>query len=414
MAILDGVKNAVTSQVAARANSSIRSGLTKVAGNLLGINTQFDGPSLGSPQARAENFYSKTRFTTESLMYPMDVQEDPRQGHYIFFNINVQDKGKIAERTFISNMEYHEKQIEAEYQHHIKTITAAREEERAAGQDFLTQIRSREELKKEYIQKHIIDQYGGRGVEFLNKGSGNYKSAYSESRPHSSSLQLQHPTTKRIDTAIALYMPPSVQVSYAAEYNDTEIGILADVGAGIIQAFKEGADTKETAMEAFGKFEVGAKKLALAALDVAAPGSKALVQIQTGKAITPKMELMFNGIGRREFSYEFTFIPKSQTEAEMVQRIVKKFKYHMASNFIEGTGNREMEIPSTFDISYHYMGKPNESLNKISTCVLEQVDVSYGGDRFQAYADGVPQQTKLNLKFKEMEIITKRLIDEGY
>ena len=37
MAILDGVKNAVTSQVAARANSQIRSGLTKVAGNLLGI-----------------------------------------------------------------------------------------------------------------------------------------------------------------------------------------------------------------------------------------------------------------------------------------------------------------------------------------------------------------------------------------
>ena len=50
MAIIDGVKNAVTAQVAARANKSIRSGLTKVAGNLLGINTQFSGPQLGAAQ----------------------------------------------------------------------------------------------------------------------------------------------------------------------------------------------------------------------------------------------------------------------------------------------------------------------------------------------------------------------------
>ena len=60
------------------------------------------------------------------------------------------------------------------------------------------------------------------------------------------------------------------------------------------------------------------------------------------------------------------------------------------------------------------MGKPNESLNKISTCVLESVNVAYGGDRFQTYAEGVPQQTKLSLKFKEMEIITKSRIKEGY
>ena len=86
----------------------------------------------------------------------------------------------------------------------------------------------------------------------------------------------------------------------------------------------------------------------------------------------------------------------------------------MASNFFAGTSNREMEIPSTFDIQYHYLGKENESLNKISTCVLEQADVSYGGDRFQAYEDGVPQQTKLSLKFKEMEMITKNRIKEGY
>ena len=88
MAILDAVKNQVQGRVAARANKSIRSGLTKVAGNLLGINTQFSGPQLGDAKPRAERFRS-TRYTTENLMYPLDVEEDPQQGHYILFNINL-------------------------------------------------------------------------------------------------------------------------------------------------------------------------------------------------------------------------------------------------------------------------------------------------------------------------------------
>ena len=103
--------------------------------------------------------------------------------------------------------------------------------------------------------------------------------------------------------------------------------------------------------------------------------------------------------------------PKSREEADMVKRIVYQFKYHMASDFIEGSGMREMEIPSTFDIQYQYLGDENKNLNRISTCFLESVEVAYGGDRFQAYDDGVPQQTKLNLKFREMEIITKKMMN---
>ena len=98
----------------------------------------------------------------------------------------------------------------------------------------------------------------------------------------------------------------------------------------------------------------------------------------------------------------------------------------MSSNFIEGSGNREMEIPSTFDIAYHYLaGKENSFLNRISTCVLESVDIAYGGDRYKAYeptsiypsgrgGGAPPQTTKLSLKFREMEIITKNRIIEGY
>ena len=403
MAILDGVKNAVASNVAAAANRSIRSGLTKVAGNLLGITTSFDGPQLGAMAPRAE----KTRFSTKNLAYPMDVENDPRQGHYIFFNINVQDKAKIARQAFESRMRHHERKILAEFE----AAKAAEAEFNAydeIGGGGIQSVTSYEQIKKDYINKHIIEGYAQFGTDY-EKGTTS-----SAGKKDSSSLQLQNPTTSRIKTAIALYMPPSVQVSYQADYSESEIGVLADMGAGLIAAYKAGADTKETALATLGKAETGIKKAALAALDVAAPGAKALAQIQTGKAITPKMEIMFNGIGHREFSYEFNFIPKNEQEASIVKEIIYEFKYHMASNFVEGSGNREMEIPSTFDITYQFMGGENENLNKISTCVLQKVDVEYGGDRFQAYAGGVPQQTKLSLAFKEMEVITKNRIVDGY
>ena len=98
---------------------------------------------------------------------------------------------------------------------------------------------------------------------------------------------------------------------------------------------------------------------------------------------------------------------------EIIKDIVMQFKFHMASKYTDGTF-REMEIPSFFNIRYMYKNGTNEHLNKISTCALESMDVSYGADRFVAYEGGVPQTTKISLKFKEMEIITKDQIAQGF
>jgi len=69
-----------------------------------------------------------------------------------------------------------------------------------------------------------------------------------------------------------------------------------------------------------------------------------------------------------------------------------------------------MLVPSTFDIEY----RPNIHLHKISTSVLESVEVQYGGERTQFFTDDQPVETQLTLKFKELEIITKERILEGY
>ena len=92
--------------------------------------------------------------------------------------------------------------------------------------------------KCRYIKKHILADYDGTKESLPG-------SVPNPGRKDSSSMQLQSPTTSRLTTAIALYMPPSVQVSYNADYTDAPIGIMADIGSGLIQAFKEGSDAKK-------------------------------------------------------------------------------------------------------------------------------------------------------------------------
>jgi hypothetical protein len=65
-----------------------------------------------------------------------------------------------------------------------------------------------------------------------------------------------------------------------------------------------------------------------------------------------------------------------------------------------------------------FVGRENSYLNKISTCVLESMNVTYGGDRYKTFdgnSNGAPPvETTITLNFKEMELITKERAQEGF
>ena len=129
------------------------------------------------------------------------------------------------------------------------------------------------------------------------------------------------------------------------------------------------------------------------------------------------MELMFENVGRRNFSFTFAFIPKSVQEAKSIEKIIHSFKENMMPEFVEGS-QREMKIPNTFDIKYMYQNTENKFINKISSCFLKSMNVTYGGDRYTAYnpVDGspVPQKSTITLSFGEIEVMHKDLIKRGY
>ena len=326
--------------------------------------------------------------TTKMLSYPTGLGDND-QGHWILFEILGQNKGQLAAAK--------DKERQAK-------ASAAAANARVTGTNLPGQP-SRDQTpppdKEEKWHKRSPD------ANLLN-----------------SSIQMKRKSTTRLDTVIALYMPPSVQVKYDVKYADQEIGLVAETGLAAIKAFqgqqgglvdKAISGTKAAA----GGTGAGIARFGMDQVAGMVQGGDAVIAIERGQVITPRMELMFEGMGRRSFSYSFTFIPKSEDEAITVEDIVLHFKRHMMPNFANSwtsgvDGVREMTIPDHFNIRYMYRHKTNTHLNLIHTCALQSMDVDYGAERFTAYAEGRPQTTKISLNFTEFNIMSKKHIARGY
>ena len=378
MAVLQGITGAVRSQIAGRINSAVSSTLRSGVGSL-------SGAARGGATSALNAIPSKNKFSTDVMLYPSNVGS-PRQGHYIMFNINEFLPGKIKAAK-------NQKQFDA-----IKRNIDGNEE--FGG---LTQAER---------DKIAINQFAEKrnSANQAKSGGGAGRSILAE-KP-----------TKRMPASISLYMPPSVTVQYTVKYVDQEIGTLAGMGSAAIAAFQnESGDNTAKLKAAAGAMKGGAKEgitnFINTTLDTLAPGARALQQIDSGKVITPRMEMMFEGVGRRNFSFTFAFIPKSAEEAISIEKITKTFKENMMPEYV-GDSRREMKIPNTFDITYMHENTENKYMNKISSCFLRNMNVTYGGDRFTAYSptDGSPppQKSTIQLDFVEIETLSKDLVKEGF
>jgi len=74
----------------------------------------------------------------------------------------------------------------------------------------------------------------------------------------------------------------------------------------------------------------------------------------------------------------------------------------------------QLTTPATFDIHYMYLDEENMNLNKIGTCVLTNMDVKYGGDKYKTHADAVPVESSMTLSFKELDLITRDKAEQGF
>jgi len=377
MVVLTGITNSVRSTIAGRLNSAASSGLGSLR------NTTIEGAT-----SALDAISKKTKFSTTVLSYPANVTDDPQQGHYIVFNVNAFTPGKAKSPK--NNKGF--KEVDDDLTDDDADFTGTSNQ--IEGSEF------------------IANQLPA------SPSSANGRSGRS--------LLAQKPTIRQ-EAVISLYMPPSVQVEYNVKYADQEIGTLAMLGSDAIKAFTGTSGNTETKLKAVADAlgpgsKEGITNLLNASLDTLAPGARALQQIESGKVITPRMEMMFEGVGRRSFSYTFAFMPKSVQEAKTIENIIYTFKENMMPEYSNPNTRREMNIPNTFDITYMYQNKVNGFINKVSSCFLQNISVQYGADRYTAYESTdskfgkgtPPQKSQITLQFVELETLSKDMIKEGY
>jgi hypothetical protein len=153
--------------------------------------------------------------------------------------------------------------------------------------------------------------------------------------------------------------------------------------------------------------------------------AKAIFASLAGVTRNPRMEMIYTGPGEfRTFRFSFMFYPRSLIEAKEVQAIIARFNFHQVPEIKKGTAGYFLVPPSEFDIKFYYNGSVNPNIPEITTCVLKTVDVDYAPNGFAAYetgnsnrpekgGTGMPVGIRLDLGFKEVEILTKKYFAEN-
>ena len=392
--------------------SALSQNFTKFVGGLSNIS----GGRTGRLPAPSIN-QNTTRHSTEHLEFPLNVASGDagigNHGHYIMFYINAQEKAKLdtSDRTDRGSVVDDIRQ-----QYSIpKFITEW---------DSVTQsyVKVSAESQQTKLINDNIDKIdpGFRRALGIDRTAGATKTEY---KGKGSSIRIKRAPTKRLKTGIAMYMPASVQVSYKTDYQDTPMGAVTEQALGAYNAATQG-DLKGFTQNVTS-MDTGAVELMQQALLGTAgsipgmAGAKEAFEMKTGVIISDRLELAFKGVGKRNFTYDFKMIPRNKAEADEIRKIVFAFKANMLPEFEGGNrAGRRLVVPNTFDIQYMYVGKTNDYLHKISTCVLQDMSVSYGGERYKTFdANDVgapPVETSMSLNFQEMELITRERVFEGF
>ena len=352
--------------------------------------------------------------------YPRDVTNNVQNGHYMLFYINVQNRSKFqyqnpegGKLTTVSKVT--KKKWKADgggvigYDHkEEKNIT------KGGYVNEVVDVKGEHKGEVEYYRKRA----GAPVVSQFEDGSRNRNSR--------AGIAGKAPTTTRISDSVAIYLPPNVQDSLGATYNDTETGMLGfAAAAGLDFSNAVGAKDYEAAANALvggaaGVLTEGAKKAgaALAETLAGAEGAAGMVNRAFGQADNPYVEVLFQAMEVRTFTYNFTFAPRSEEETKDVQEIIQLFRFHMVPE-LQGGQSRFLTLPSEFDIHYMYIGKDgtnveNDYYNKIATCVCTNVTVDYTPGKVSSFSDGAPTQITMALTFKETETLTKDKVNAGF
>lgn len=223
---------------------------------------------------------------------------------------------------------------------------------------------------------------------------------------------------------IALYLSGKPSASYSAIWEDKDIGIIAGMGAAAENLMTAGknlvtgdasdaADSFKAALGGLGSTAAVMGLNASAALPGGLGDLGSYVQASQGFAINPFKAQLFKNMGFRTFSFEYVMLPKSESEYQEVQEIIRLFKKYMHPT-VDPNNAIFMGYPAEFSMAYYYKENENAELHRIGNCALTNLVVDYGGEDFITFKNsGKPAEISLKLQFTELQLLTDKEFGKG-
>lgn len=224
---------------------------------------------------------------------------------------------------------------------------------------------------------------------------------------------------KKINGFIYLPIPQNIQDTTSVTWGEDSLDPLSAFGLSF------GADALKDPGGAVRKyFELGKDKLGqlaqegsardalMAAIAGQAFGAlggnvsvSGLVARATGQVFNPNMELLFQGVNIRSFSFTFNFVARSARESQEIKNIIRTFKKSMTPSNSANNGNKGVFIktPKIFELEYRKGNAPHPFLNRFLPMALTNVAVNYtGSNTYTTYWDGTPVHISMQLDFQEL------------
>ena len=348
---------------------------------------------------------TNSRYNTRTLQFPLDIGAADK-GHYILFNINEQ------KQTQYSNASLNDTPT---------VVTNILDLQKSRGSTNLAQNTFGVAGKGPELLGTILS-----GVGLVGTGAlvSNFARAITENKAAAGFLR----TIKRSNDSIVLYMPDKISYSNGQTYQELKLGGSATSLTGMSAlAAMSGAENLATFTAFAASQGAGALAGALAkqlklpegTLPVDRKEIDAIITAVSGVVKNPMLEVIYQGVKLRTFSFGFSLWPRSEQEAFEVQKIIEMLRFHQAPEIKKNSGGFFLIPPSEFDISFMYNGKVNPNIDAISTCVLTNIAVDYTPKGFHAFESigsidypeigktGMPVGIGLTLSFMETQILTK-------
>lgn len=347
------------------------------------------------------------KYNVENLRYPQYVGSESDLQHYMVFFINVRGKSKYNKTNRIT-------EVTPLGQNRMSNIGLTTAGAQAAGGALGAAVGGKVASKvlKNFDMTSVANNFLGPVLETVGVGIGAVTGAAGGQALNNALGGFVPDKTFRISDAIMLAVNEKPSVQYGIDYDGKDIGtfmgyLAGGTGAVEMAAGQQNAEMLRAVVLNIANIPSGIANLIGANLDI-----PSAFQVGAGVAPNPFREQVFRNVETRQFVFDYKFLPRSPVEAANVRKIIEKFKYHMHPEISDG--GLFYIYPSTFDIAYYFKGSENKNLHRISTCVLESLNVDYGGQGWNTFGDGMPTELNMRLKFRELEVLTKERIEKGY